>query len=94
MGVLIPIIALAIPALAVLFGGLTKVYKLRIEETRLRAGALGSGGEAAVEELRTEVDQLPRELGEVHERLDFTERLLARGSERDRGPGNAASPPS
>lgn len=92
MGVLIPILALSIPVLVVLFGGLQKVYKLRIEEARIRAGDLGSGSGAVVEELRAEMDELRRELGEVHERLDFTERLLARSTERDRFPGPPSPP--
>jgi len=78
MGVWIPILALAVPVLAVLFNGLQKVYKLRIEETRLRSTSQSSGADGAIEELRTEVDQLRRELGEVQERLDFPERLLAK----------------
>jgi hypothetical protein len=92
MGVWIPILALTIPVLAILFGGLQKIYKLRIEEAKVRAGTLGSGADAALDELRAEVEQLRRELGEVHERLDFSERLLARSSERDRLPGKASPP--
>lgn len=41
---------------------------------RLRTGAVANADFAA---LAAEVDELRRELGEVHERLDFTERLLA-----------------
>jgi hypothetical protein len=89
-GVWIPILALAIPALAIFFGGLTRVYKLRIEETRLKAGSAGSGADAAIDELRREVEALRNELGEVHERLDFTERLLAQGKAGDRLPGPPA----
>jgi hypothetical protein len=77
---LIPILVLLIPVLAVFFSGLQKLARLRIEETRLRAGSSGS---ADVEELRGDVQQLRQELGEMQERLDFAERLLARG---DRAP--------
>lgn len=85
LGVLIPILALAIPVLAITAGGLSKVYKLRIEEARIRAGQ-GEGPGAELDELRAEVEQLRRELGEVQERVDFTERLLARTADRDRPP--------
>ena len=87
---LIPIIALAIPALAVLFNGLQKVQRLRIEEARIRGGELGTGAEAELRALHAEVDDLRRELGEVQERLDFTERMLARQPDRDRLPGGPA----
>jgi hypothetical protein len=40
------------------------------------------GGES--ERLLTEVDELRRRLSEVEERLDFTERLLAKGREGER----------
>lgn len=78
MGIMIPILALMIPLFAIGLAGLNKIAQTRIEEARIRAGALGDG---AVEELRAEVDQLRAELSEVNERLDFAERLLARGSE-------------
>ena len=86
MGVWIPIIALAIPALAVLFNGLQKVQRLRIEEARVRAGERGSGAGAELDALRAEVEDLRRELGEVQERLDFTERILASQPDRSRLP--------
>ncbi len=88
MGVLIPILALCIPVLAIALNGMQKVYRLRIEEARIRAGAYGEGGAAELEQLRSEVDDLRRELGEVHERLDFTERLLSRNADRDRLTGD------
>ena len=78
MGIMIPILALMIPIFAIGLVGLNKIAQTRIEEARIRAGELGDG---AIEELRAEVDQLRAELSEVHERLDFAERLLARGSE-------------
>lgn len=78
MGIMIPILALMIPIFAIGLAGLNKIAQTRLEEARIRAGELGDG---AIEELRAEVDQLRAELSEVHERLDFAERLLARGSE-------------
>jgi hypothetical protein len=91
MGILIPLFALAIPLLVIGLNGMQKVQRLRIEELKLRAGELGGDG-GAVEELRAEVDELRRELSEVHERLDFTERLLARNADRDRLPGGPQPP--
>lgn len=74
----IPILALAIPVSAIVFNGLMKLARVRLEETRLRTGALGDGAEAELAVLRGEVDDLRRELGEVQERVDFAERLLSR----------------
>lgn len=85
----IPILALTIPVLAIALHGLQKYWQMRIEEARIRAG-LGSGAEAELSQLRGELDQVRQELAEVQERVDFTERLLAKSSERDRLPG----PPS
>jgi len=44
----------------------------------------GSGAEARFAALEAEVSRLRGELGETQERLDFTERLLAQGSESRR----------
>lgn len=82
----IPILALAIPVTAVIFSGLRKMALLRLEETRIRFGGLGSGAEAELTALREEVDGLHRELGDVQERLDFAERLLTRSGEAERLP--------
>jgi hypothetical protein len=87
LALLIPILALSIPVLGIALHGLQKYWQLRVEEARIRAGALASGGEAELGQLRGEVDQLRQELGEVQERLDFTERMLAKSTERDRLPG-------
>jgi len=47
------------------------------------AGRARTGAEDQdVQELRGEVDDLRHQLGEVQERLDFAERLLARQDER------------
>lgn len=79
---LIPIMALAIPVAAIVLGGLSKIAKLRLEEAKIRAGTLDAGAEGELNHLRNDVDQLRAELAEVHERLDFTERLLARNADK------------
>ena len=79
----IPILALAIPVAAVIMNGWSRVWKLRVEEARLRV----QGGDASVIEelqaLRGEVDGLRGELSELHERVDFAERLLTRGRDEE-----------
>lgn len=52
----------------------------------------GVTDEARVERLDREVQELRAELGELHERLDFTERLLAQQREAGRLPAPGASP--
>ncbi len=86
LGLMIPILALSIPVVAVAFGGFVKVMRLRIEEARVRAGGLGPGGEEELRQLREELDHLRGEMTEMQERLDFTERLLARNADKDRLP--------
>jgi len=78
----IPIIAMLIPTAAIIMNGLQRVARIRLEEARARAGQELTDG-TAVQELRDEVAALRDELGEVHERLDFTERMLAQ--QRDAG---------
>ena len=78
---LIPIIALSIPVVAIIMGTLHKMAKLRLEEARLHHGDLGADAHAEIDELRGDVDQLRAELADVHERLDFAERLLANPKE-------------
>jgi len=85
IALLIPIAALAIPTSAIILSGLHKLAKLRIEEARARGGA-GGEGQGDVAALRDEVAELRHELGEVQERLDFTERMLARTREEARLP--------
>ena len=86
LAMLIPIFALAIPVTAIVFGGLLKLARLRLEETRIRAGVLGGGAEYELAALREEVEGLRMELGEVQERVDFAERLLTRSGEAERLP--------
>lgn len=78
LALLIPILAMLIPITAVVFHGLAKVARYRA----LGAEAEGDGGIlarlAAVEE---ELSAVRHELAETQDRLDFAERLLARGPE-------------
>jgi hypothetical protein len=88
LALLIPLMALSIPVLGLIFAGFQRYAKLRLEETRLKLE--GGGSSREVEALRGDMDDMRRELGEVQERLDFAERLLARPEGRDRV---AAIPP-
>ena len=87
----IPIVALSIPLAGVIFFGLQKLARTRLEEARIRAGELGAGGEAELNTLRDEVGDLRRELGELQERMDFTERMLTQAREMERLPGRDQS---
>ena len=82
LALLIPILALSIPVLGLVFAGFQRYAKLRLEETRLKMQ--GGSSSQDMEALRSEMDDMRRELGEVQERLDFAERLLARPEVRDR----------
>ncbi len=78
---LIPMIALSIPVVAIIVFGINKRAKWRLEEAQLR---MGEGVDAEeLDELRSELDQVRAELGEMHERLDFTERLLTQTRDRE-----------
>jgi Tfp pilus assembly protein PilO len=72
LALLSPILALSIPVSAIILSGMVKIRRLRMEEERMRLDTSGGGND----QLTAEVAQLRRELDEVHERLDFTERLL------------------
>ena len=78
-GVFIPIIALSIPLVGIIFHGLQKVARLRVEEAQVRAGIVDGQSSAELMALREEIGEMRRELAEVHERLDFAERLLTSG---------------
>jgi Tfp pilus assembly protein PilO len=91
IALLIPIMALGIGVVAVVSNGIQKVAKLRIEEARIRAGALDAGGSPEIDALRTEVAGLRQELQEVEERLDFAERALVQSRELGRLPGGGSA---
>ncbi|HTT69069.1 MAG TPA: hypothetical protein VMF70_13680 [Gemmatimonadales bacterium] len=86
LALLIPVLALAIPIVAIVSNRLVKLQQLRIEEAKVRAG---TGDGAAPESLSDEVAQLRQELADVQERLDFAERTLAQVRNR---PPLAAGP--
>ena len=79
----IPIMALAIPVAAIVMGGLLKLRRLRVEEANLRIHGGDSSSSEEVQDLRSDLDTLQRQLSELNERVDFTERLLARGRAPD-----------
>lgn len=89
LALLIPIMALAIPVVAVIFSGINKNMRLRIEEAKARAG-LNPDLAEELEALSQEVQDLRHQLTEVAERMDFAERLLTRG---DRGQTPTAGQP-
>ena len=78
-GVFIPIIALSIPLAGIIFHGLQKVARLRVEEAQVKAGIVDGQSSAELIALREEIGEMRRELVEVQERLDFAERLLTSG---------------
>lgn len=70
-------------ALAQWIGGWSHTEAKWIEAKMREAGG---GSTAEVEQLRSEVDELRGQLSEMHERLDFTERMLAKTREAERLP--------
>ena len=78
IALLIPILALAIPVAAVILGGLHRIAKTRLEETRLRVQGEGGPAGEELQAMRHELEAMRSELSELSERVDFTERLLAR----------------
>ena len=63
-----------IPVAALLVWGAVKIANIR---ARGRASAADPDAAARLQAVETELGTLRQELGEVHERLDFAERLLA-----------------
>jgi ribonuclease D len=77
-------LALLIPITAIVMGTMLKLAKVRLEETKARAGVLPDGALAELDQVRGEMEQMRHELAEVQERLDFTERLLAQRRDQER----------
>lgn len=71
--------------MSIFFLSMAAIFVLRGPFGRALADRLTGRGGAAdpeVRELRREVDALRHELTEMHERLDFAERMLARNDDR------------
>lgn len=83
--VLIPIMVLGVAVTGIISSVTLKMQRMKLEEARLRAGDAGD-----TEALAHEVAELRRELIDVHERLDFAERMIAQVRER---PGLPGAPP-
>ena len=88
LALLIPIFAMLIPISAIVMNGILKIVKTHLEEAKVRAGVLPDGSMAELEQMRGDIEQVRQELAEVHERLDFAERLLAQRREQDRLPSH------
>jgi hypothetical protein len=65
-----------IPVAAILMIGAVKIAKIQAQ-ARGRTGGADPDTTARLEAVESELGTLRQELGEVHERLDFAERLLA-----------------
>lgn len=78
MALLIPILALTIPVVAIIFSSLVKMTKLRAEAQRPELPH--PEVEARLAALEDEIHSLRQEVLEANERMDFAERLLARRS--------------
>ena len=63
-----------VPVAAILVYGAVKIANI---QARSRAGAADPDAAARLQAVESELGTLRQELGEVHERLDFAERLLA-----------------
>ncbi|HLG04762.1 MAG TPA: hypothetical protein VI383_01305 [Gemmatimonadales bacterium] len=75
LALLIPIMALAIPVAAIIFGSLVKMARLKAGAER--SELLNPAIESRLLAVEDEVASLRRELVDTQERLDFTERLLS-----------------
>ena len=79
LGVLIPIIAVGGFFAWMIALTLSKTYTAKLKAHAPPAGATGQ------EEVLAAVDELRREVAELAERVDFAERLLAKGREGEAG---------
>ena len=82
------ILALSIPIISILTFGAIFISRGPIGQAMARRLSGHSADEPSDEilELREQVELLRTEIGDVQERLDFAERLLARGRDPERIP--------
>jgi len=80
VAVLIPIVAIGGFFTLMIVRSFTKMYTAKLQAERTAPGA-----DAKHEELVAAVEDLRREVAELAERVDFTERLLAKGRDGEAG---------
>jgi hypothetical protein len=80
VALMIPVMALAIPVVAIVFSSMVKIARLRVQSQVSFPPEI----DHRIAALEDEVGTLRRELGETQERLDFTERLLIKKTEEQR----------
>lgn len=80
LALMIPLLALAIGMVAVIAQG---AIKLQQEKNKGLRNTPGGDTIARVDALEQEVQGLREQLSEAQERIDFAERLLARGREAE-----------
>ena len=69
-------IGVLVPVAAILVYGAVKIANIQAQ-ARGRTGVADPDAAARLQAVETELETLRQELGDVHERLDFAERLLA-----------------
>jgi hypothetical protein len=79
----IPIIGIVAWTAVKIFGPIGQAFSRRL------SGGGDSQLESRVDALAEELEQVRAQLAETHERLDFTERLLAQGRHPDQLPGKS-----
>lgn len=61
--------------------GLKMYWSYKTRRLEIEGGGSSGKTEEALEDVRAEVQALRADLGELHERMDFAERLLTRGQD-------------
>ena len=89
IGQLVVMLIGAIPVLGILAWAAVKILGPigQALGRRIAGGSEGESLERTLAVLADEVDHLRAQLAETHERLDFTERMLAQGRQPDQLPG-------
>ena len=61
--------------------GLKMYWSYKTRRLEIEGGGSSRKADEALEDVRAEVQALRADLGELHERMDFAERLLTRGQD-------------